>query len=68
VRVGVCLRRFCLRPPPHAAVVCQGDAITISREALPGAKVKIFEGLGHNPFWEEPEAVAKVINGFLDGQ
>jgi pimeloyl-ACP methyl ester carboxylesterase len=38
------------------------------REALPGAKVKIFEGLGHNPFWEEPEAVAKVINGFLDGQ
>jgi len=26
----------------------------------------VFEGLGHNPFWEEPETVAKVINGFLD--
>jgi pimeloyl-ACP methyl ester carboxylesterase len=36
------------------------------RDALPAAKVKVFEGLGHNPFWEEPEAVAKVINGFLD--
>jgi pimeloyl-ACP methyl ester carboxylesterase len=34
-------------------------------EALPGAKVKIFEGLGHNPFWENPAAVAPVINAFL---
>ena len=33
--------------------------------ALPGAKVKIFEGLGHNPFWENPPAVARVINAFL---
>jgi pimeloyl-ACP methyl ester carboxylesterase len=36
------------------------------RDALPGARVKVFEGLGHNPFWEEPGAVARVINGFLD--
>jgi pimeloyl-ACP methyl ester carboxylesterase len=36
------------------------------RDALPAAKVKVFDGLGHNPFWEEPEAVAKAINGFLD--
>ena len=36
------------------------------REALPGAQVKVFPGLGHNPFWEDPEAVAGVINGFLD--
>ena len=36
------------------------------REALPAAKVKVFAGLGHNPFWEEPEAVAKVVNGFLN--
>ncbi len=35
------------------------------REALPHAQVKIFEGLGHNPFWEAPEAVAKVLNAFL---
>jgi pimeloyl-ACP methyl ester carboxylesterase len=35
------------------------------REALPQAQVKVFEGLGHNPFWEEPEACARVINAFL---
>jgi pimeloyl-ACP methyl ester carboxylesterase len=36
------------------------------REALPGAAVKIFDGLGHNPMWEQPRAVAEVINKFLD--
>ena len=36
------------------------------RDALPAAQVKVFEGLGHNPFWEEPQAVAQVINRFLD--
>jgi pimeloyl-ACP methyl ester carboxylesterase len=36
------------------------------RDALPGAQVKIFEGLGHNPFWEDPAAVARVVNTFLD--
>jgi pimeloyl-ACP methyl ester carboxylesterase len=36
------------------------------REALPAATVKVFEGLGHNPMWEQPQAVAGVINGFLD--
>jgi len=35
------------------------------REALPKARVKIFDGLGHNPFWEDPVAVAGVINSFL---
>lgn len=35
------------------------------RAALPNAKVKIFEGLGHNPFWEDPRGVADVINAFL---
>jgi pimeloyl-ACP methyl ester carboxylesterase len=35
------------------------------REALPQAEVKIFPGLGHNPFWEEPARCAAVINGFL---
>jgi len=35
------------------------------REALPEAQVKIFKGLGHNPFWEQPGAVADVINPFL---
>ena len=36
------------------------------RDALPRAEVKIFEGLGHNPFWEDPRAVAQTINAFLD--
>jgi pimeloyl-ACP methyl ester carboxylesterase len=35
------------------------------RAALPGAQVKVFDGLGHNPFWEDPQGVANVINAFL---
>jgi pimeloyl-ACP methyl ester carboxylesterase len=35
------------------------------REGLPHAQVKIFEGLGHNPFWEDPRACAEAINAFL---
>jgi pimeloyl-ACP methyl ester carboxylesterase len=35
------------------------------REALPRAQVKVFDGLGHNPFWEDPVQVAQVINAFL---
>jgi pimeloyl-ACP methyl ester carboxylesterase len=35
------------------------------REALPQAQVKIFAGLGHNPFWEDPQGCAEVINAFL---
>jgi pimeloyl-ACP methyl ester carboxylesterase len=35
------------------------------REALPHAQVKVFPGLGHNPFWEQPQACAEVINAFL---
>lgn len=37
------------------------------RKALPTAKVKIFDGLGHNPFWEDPQGVASSINAFLGG-
>ncbi len=46
--------------------IMEEDVRQSLRDALPAAKVKVFEGLGHNPFWEEPEAVARVINGFLD--
>jgi pimeloyl-ACP methyl ester carboxylesterase len=35
------------------------------REALPHAPVKVFQGLGHNPFWEDPQHCADVINAFL---
>ncbi len=38
------------------------------RDALPGAEVKVFEGLGHNPFWEDPAGVAGVINAFLEAR
>jgi pimeloyl-ACP methyl ester carboxylesterase len=34
-------------------------------EGLPQAQVKIFDGLGHNPFWEDPRGCAEVINPFL---
>jgi pimeloyl-ACP methyl ester carboxylesterase len=36
------------------------------RNALPGAQVKVLDGLGHNPFWEDPQGVARVINAFLN--
>ena len=35
------------------------------RAALPRATVKVFAGLGHNPFWEDPPGVAGVVNEFL---
>jgi pimeloyl-ACP methyl ester carboxylesterase len=34
-------------------------------QALPGAEVRILPGLGHNPFWEDPERVASLVNEFL---
>jgi pimeloyl-ACP methyl ester carboxylesterase len=35
-------------------------------KAFPAAKAQIFPELGHNPNWEEPEAVAAAMKGFLD--
>jgi pimeloyl-ACP methyl ester carboxylesterase len=32
---------------------------------LPQAEVRLFEGLGHNAYWEDPQAVASVISPFL---
>ncbi len=45
--------------------IMEEDVRQSLRAALPSAKVKIFEGLGHNPFWEDPRAVADTINAFL---
>jgi pimeloyl-ACP methyl ester carboxylesterase len=45
--------------------IMEEDARQSLRDALPRAKVKIFDGLGHNPFWEQPRAVADVVNVFL---
>lgn len=41
------------------------DVRSSLREALPQAEVKVFPGLGHNPFWEQPAQCAAVINRFL---
>jgi pimeloyl-ACP methyl ester carboxylesterase len=38
------------------------------RDALPAARVKVFAGLGHNPFWEKPKEVAALIDEFLDAK
>jgi pimeloyl-ACP methyl ester carboxylesterase len=46
--------------------IMEEDVRQSLREALPGARVKIFDGLGHNPFWEDPQGVADAINAFLD--
>ena len=39
---------------------------TTLQQALPHAQVKIFPGLGHNPFWEDPRGCAAVLNAFLE--
>jgi pimeloyl-ACP methyl ester carboxylesterase len=44
-----------MEPPARASL----------ERALPHAEVKLFKGLGHNPFWEDPQAVAARINQFL---
>ena len=35
------------------------------RSALPQAEVRLFGDLGHNAYWEDPRAIASVINPFL---
>jgi len=34
--------------------------------ALPNAQVHTFTGLGHNPFWEQPETFAQVLLPFVN--
>ena len=46
--------------------IMEEDVRRSLRDALPKAQVKIFDGLGHNPFWEDPRRVAQVINEFLN--
>jgi len=45
--------------------IMEEDERQTLREALPRAQVEVFDGLGHNPFWENPSAVATPINAFL---
>jgi pimeloyl-ACP methyl ester carboxylesterase len=46
--------------------IMEEDVRQSLRDALPHARVKIFDGLGHNPFWEDPRGVADSVNAFLD--
>ena len=41
----------------HRASLCR---------ALPEASVQVYDNLGHNPFWEAPDAIAAAIAEFLD--
>jgi pimeloyl-ACP methyl ester carboxylesterase len=36
------------------------------RAALREAQFEMFEGHGHNMFWEQPELVGTLIAGFLE--
>ena len=45
--------------------IMQEDVRQTLRQALPRAQVRVFPGLGHNPFWEDPQGCAAVINAFL---
>jgi pimeloyl-ACP methyl ester carboxylesterase len=46
--------------------IMEEDVRESLRKALPTAQVKIFDGLGHNPFWEDPRGVASAVNAFLN--
>jgi len=46
--------------------IFEDEVRTTLRTALPHAQVRIFEKLGHNVFWEDPEGVARTITPFLD--
>jgi pimeloyl-ACP methyl ester carboxylesterase len=35
-------------------------------KAFPGATAHVYPGLGHNPLWERPAAVAQAIDAFMD--
>ena len=45
--------------------IMEEDVRQSLRDALPHARVKIFDGLGHNPFWEDPQGVADAVNAYL---
>jgi len=35
------------------------------QQGLPGARVVLYPEFGHNPFWEDPQRVAREIDAFL---
>jgi pimeloyl-ACP methyl ester carboxylesterase len=45
-------------------IMAEEDRATL-REGLPRARVVVYPGLGHNPFWEQPALVARTLLDFL---
>ena len=45
--------------------IMEKDVRQTLRDALPHATVSVLQGLGHNPFWEDPRRCAQLINAFL---
>lgn len=37
-------------------------------ELIPGARLKMYEGVGHAPHWEDPRRFALELAAFLDGR
>jgi pimeloyl-ACP methyl ester carboxylesterase len=56
---------------PTLLVWGEKDPIMVDKDrcalikGLPAAQVKIFPGLGHNPFWEQPSQVVQALEAFL---
>jgi proline iminopeptidase len=56
---------------PTLVVVGENDLITTARQArilaggIPGARLHVFPGTGHNPFVEEPDAFNELVRGFV---
>lgn len=36
-------------------------------ELIPGARLSVYEGVGHAPHWEDPPRFAAELAGFLEG-
>ncbi len=56
---------------PTLLVWGEKDPIMVDKDrcalikGMPAAQVKIFPGLGHNPFWEQPAQVVQALEAFL---
>jgi pimeloyl-ACP methyl ester carboxylesterase len=46
-------------------VVDAGNAPLIAN-AIPGARLELFEGVGHLLPWERPEELVALVEGFLE--
>jgi pimeloyl-ACP methyl ester carboxylesterase len=37
-------------------------------ESLPNARLEVIEGAGHNPMWDRPDELNRLVAGFLDSE